>query len=613
VGSFFVGENMEWPHLMENAMRAHVVYERDKDYVVERGQKGEMEVIIVDEYTGRKMIGRQWSDGLHQSVEAKEKVPIKEETQTLATITLQNFFKLYKALSGMTGTAMTESEEFAKIYKLEVVNIPTNRPVIRKDEEDRVYRSEKEKWEAIIDEIKEESAKGRPVLVGTTSVEKSEQVSNMLKRKYGIEHAVLNAKFHEREAEIVAQAGQQIVNPHGETVGRVTIATNMAGRGTDIKPVKPALEAGGLHVIGTERHTARRIDNQLRGRSGRQGDPGSSRFYVSLQDDLMKMFAGEWVIRVLGWLGMEEGMAIEDKRITKGIVRAQKKVEERNYLARKQLLEYDEVNDYQRTIFYGLRQQVLEGRDVDAVIWGMINDAIKDAVDKYITQDYVAGVVSEWAKTNFEVQIDAYDLRGMHHLDELERYIKEQAEAEALTTITSTLLEFMGDDEGAEDEDEEGGGGRRGGGGANWDVKGLSSWAMSRFHVNLPQTQIKRMTKDEVEERLRSTAVEQIAKREMTGLHKYLEPLFAEGELAAWARDKFDIQIEPREFVLEDGLTRRPAGEVVELIQARARAAYARREIEYPVDHALTFAFGGDEGSTDNPYAADYVRRWAKA
>src|SRR5439155_9015550 len=276
-----------------------------------------------------------------------------------------NFFKLYKALSGMTGTAMTEAEEFSKIYRLEVVTIPTNRPVIRLDHEDRVYRSEREKWEAILEEIHEESQKGRPILVGTTSVEKSEMLSNMLKRKYGVEHEVLNAKHHEREAQIIVKAGLQHKNVHGETVGNVTIATNMAGRGTDIKPTKEALEVGGLHVVATERHTARRIDNQLRGRSGRQGDPGSSRFYVSLQDDLMKLFAGEWTIKVLGWLGMEEGMAIEDKRISKGILRAQKKVEERNFLARKNLLEYDEVMNHQRTSFYGMRQQVLEGRDVD--------------------------------------------------------------------------------------------------------------------------------------------------------------------------------------------------------------------------------------------------------
>jgi preprotein translocase subunit SecA len=228
VGSFYVGNNMEWPHLMEQSLRAHVVYERDKDYVVERGQRGDMEVIIVDEYTGRKMVGRQWSDGLHQAVEAKERVPIKQETQTLATITLQNFFKLYKSLAGMTGTAQTEAEEFSKIYKLEVVTIPTNRLVIRQDADDRVYRKEREKWESIINEIKEYSDKGRPVLVGTTSVEKSEMLSQLLKRKYGVEHEVLNAKYHEREAQIVAKAGQQHTNTHGETFGIVTFATKLS-------------------------------------------------------------------------------------------------------------------------------------------------------------------------------------------------------------------------------------------------------------------------------------------------------------------------------------------------------------------------------------------------
>ncbi len=235
VGSFYVGNNVEWPHLMEQALRAHGVYERDKDYVVDRGQRGEMEVVIVDEYTGRKMVGRQWSEGLHQAIEAKERVPIKQETQTLATITLQNFFKLYKALAGMTGTAQTESEEFMKIYKLEVVTIPTNRPMIRVDNEDRVYRTAREKWESIIEEIKHYSDACCPVLVGTTSVEKSEMLSQMLTRKYGIKHEVLNAKHHEREASIVALAGQNHVNAHGERVGNVTIATNMAGRGTDIK------------------------------------------------------------------------------------------------------------------------------------------------------------------------------------------------------------------------------------------------------------------------------------------------------------------------------------------------------------------------------------------
>ena len=581
VGSFFVGNNVEWPHLMEQSMRAHVVYEKDKDYVIERGKRtGEMEVIIVDEYTGRKMEGRQWSDGLHQAVEAKERVPIKQETQTLATITLQNFFKLYKALSGMTGTAQTEAEEFTKIYKLEVVTIPTNRPVIRQDNEDRVYRKEREKWEAIIEEIKMYSDAGRPVLVGTTSVEKSEMLSNLLKRKYGVEHEVLNAKYHEREAQIVALAGLTHKNVHGEVVGNVTIATNMAGRGTDIKPaqetffdvtsaptasgrkgettgkyvltqrktgktveVDPADEesplpqvfqlspdakvVGGLHVIGTERHTARRIDNQLRGRSGRQGDPGSSRFYVSLEDDLMAMFAGEWTISVLGWLGMEEGMAIEDKRITKGIMRAQKKVEERNFLARKNLLEYDEVMDYQRTTFYGMRQQVLEGRDVDQVIWRMIGQSTKDAVDRYITQDFIAATVSEWARNNFEVNLDAEDLKGRRDLEDLEDYIKNQARNQVLEDMQSTLGEYMG-----EDPDDK----------STWDMKGLSSWAMSRFHVQLPISQIKKMDPEELRETLREAAVEQIDRQDASGLARYLEPLFAEKELSDWAKQKFQIE-----------------------------------------------------------------------
>jgi preprotein translocase subunit SecA len=647
VGSFYVGANMEWPHLMEQAMRAHVVYERDKDYVVERGPRGDIEVIIVDEFTGRKMIGRQWSDGLHQATEAKEKVTIKQETQTLATITLQNFFKLYKSLAGMTGTAQTEAEEFSKIYRLEVVTIPTNRPVIRQDNEDRVYRKEREKWEAIIDEIKAFSDAGRPVLVGTTSVEKSELLSNMLTRKYGIEHHVLNAKHHEKEAHIVAVAGQTHVNALGEVVGNVTIATNMAGRGTDIKPAaetffdiidvsadgeftlkqrklekvfkrKPernedldqsvfqftpnAKVVGGLHVIGTERHTARRIDNQLRGRGGRQGDPGSSRFYVSLEDELMKMFAGEWTIKVLGWLGMEEGMAIEDRRISKGIVKAQKKVEERNFLQRKNLLDYDEVMDHQRTTFYGMRQRVLEGREVDDVIWGMIGDAIRDAVNKYIAQDYAAVNLAEWARVNFETNIDPEDLRGRHDIEDLETYIKDQARAEAETNITATLGEFMGEGEDPTNTE-------------TWDAKALSAWAMSRFHVSLPQNQIRKMTAADLESRLRASAIEQIDQRDCSGLVKYLEPLFAEKALADWAKQKFAIEITPKDILLEGGREgdRKPVEEIVELIEGRARAAYARREIEYPVDHVLMLAFGPDGRQSDNPYAADFLRSVVRA
>ena len=648
VGSFFVGNNVEWPHLMEQSMRAHVVYEKDKDYVVERGSKtGQMEVVIVDEFTGRKMEGRQWSDGLHQAVEAKERVPIKQETQTLATITLQNFFRMYRALSGMTGTAQTEAEEFTKIYDLDVVSIPTNRKVIRLDHEDRVYRSEREKWESIIEEIKDVSAQGRPVLVGTTSVEKSELLSNMLKRKYGVEHEVLNAKFHEREAEIVQHAGQVHKDGHGELVGNVTIATNMAGRGTDIKPapetffevttpatnggkwvltqrgtkktieVDPKSEngednpllgvyqlregakvVGGLHVVGTERHTARRIDNQLRGRSGRQGDSGSSRFYISLQDDLMKLFAGDWTIKVLGWIGMEEGMAIEDRRITKAILRAQKKVEERNFLARKSLLDYDEVMEYQRNTFYGMRQRVLLGKEVDRVIWDMIGQAIDDAVKKYIESDYVAATVAEWSRVHFDVIIDPDDLRGNRDINILEHYIKDKSRAEAITTINSTLGEYLGEDsENA----------------LGWDTKGLQGWAMSKFKVNLSQAQIRQMTAAQVEEKLRDAAVEIINHKEVGELMKFLAPDYASRELCHWAKEKFGIEVAPADLIVDEKTnTLKTTEEIDELIEQRARAAYARREIEYPVEHAITFAFGGFEGTADDAYAADYLRTWAK-
>ena len=651
VGSFYVGNNMEWPHLMEQALRAHVVYERDKDYVVERGPKGEMEVVIVDEYTGRKMQGRQWSDGLHQAAEAKEGVPIKQETQTLATITLQNFFKLYRALSGMTGTALTEAEEFNKIYKLDVVSIPTNRALIRKDNEDRVYRTEQEKWTAIMDEIKEVSETGRPVLVGTTSVEKSEMLSNLLKKRLGIEHEVLNAKNHEREAQIVALAGLQHKNRHNELVGNVTIATNMAGRGTDIKPlpttffevietpkdgkgkyvvvqkgtgkkieaelpteedhINPAIDhlslrpgakvVGGLHVIGTERHTARRIDNQLRGRAGRQGDAGSSRFYVSLQDDLMKMFASEWTIKVLGWLGLEEGMAIEDKRISKGILNAQKKVEERNYNQRKSLLDYDDVMDAQRNSFYGMRQKVLEGREIADVIWGMIGDAIRDAVDKYITKDFPAVTVSEWAATNFQVNIDAGSLRGKRDLHSLQSYIKSQARAEADNNIGSTLGEFIGEDETDT---------------KTWDSKSLSAWAMSRFGVNLSQTQIRKSTPAELEDKLRDAAMEQIEHRDCSGLEKYIEPLFSERELAVWAREKFGIELTAEEISQTARQSTVSAAEsIAQLIEERAKAAYARRDVEYPVNHVLRYAFfnGEQELGTDDPYRADFVSKWIRS
>ncbi|MHC4720928.1 MAG: preprotein translocase subunit SecA, partial [Planctomycetota bacterium] len=302
VGPFSIGSNMEWKHLIEQSLRAYVTFEKEKDYVVIDGK-----VVIVDEFTGRLMHGRQWSDGLHQAVEAKENVTVKEESQTLATITLQNFFKLYGQIAGMTGTAATEAEEFMNIYKLDVVVIPTNRPCVRDDREDVIYKSLGEKFNAIVEEINEISSQGRPVLVGTISIEKSEALSGALSRKFGLEHEVLNAKQHEREAHIVAKAGHQHTGRDGRILGNVTIATNMAGRGTDIKLGEGVALIGGLHILGTERHEARRIDNQLRGRTGRQGDDGSSQFFLSFEDDLMRIFAPDWTVKALSWIGWEEG------------------------------------------------------------------------------------------------------------------------------------------------------------------------------------------------------------------------------------------------------------------------------------------------------------------
>src|SRR5271169_4732038 len=432
IGNIADPENWDLKHHVDTAIKAHALYRRDVEYVVKDG-----EVLIVDEFTGRLMPGRRWSDGLHQAIEAKENVKIERENQTLGTITFQNYFRMYKKLAGMTGTAETEAPEFDKIYRLEVIVIPTNRELLRKENPDIVYRTEKEKYFASADEIQKIAEKGQPILVGTTSIEKSERLSDLLKKK-GIKHVVLNAKYHEREAEIVAQAGRK---------GMVTIATNMAGRGTDIllggnaefmakqecvkkgiaQPIRAAqgkieaevddpnrtvwyyagneyavptdqwneifarykadtdqehrevIEAGGLHIFGTERHEARRIDNQLRGRAGRQGDPGSSRFYLSLEDDLMRIFAKEWVSKLLQRLGMEEGVPIESGMITRRIEAAQKAVEGQNFEARKHLLEYDDVMNKQREAVYGLRRRLLEGLDQ------------KDL----IIEDYVSGILGE--------------------------------------------------------------------------------------------------------------------------------------------------------------------------------------------------------------------------
>ena len=365
-------ENLEIQNNIILALRAHNLMHRDKDYVVKEDQ-----VLIVDEFTGRIMPGRRYSDGLHQAIEAKEHVKVKRESKTLATITFQNFFNKFEKKSGMTGTALTEEKEFRDIYGMDVVEIPTNRPVIRKDLHDAVYKTKKEKLNAIVEAVKEAHAKGQPVLVGTITIEASEQLSGMLRRE-GIQHKVLNAKFHELEAEIVADAGIH---------GAVTIATNMAGRGTDIKLDEEAKAAGGLKIIGTERHESRRIDNQLRGRSGRQGDPGESRFYISLEDDLMRLFGSEKMISMFNALGIPEGQEIEHKMLSKAIETAQKKIEGNNFGIRKNLLEYDQVNNEQREIIYAERRRVLDGESMRDVIYKMITDIVDNTVDMVIGEE----------------------------------------------------------------------------------------------------------------------------------------------------------------------------------------------------------------------------------
>ncbi|HEY3579380.1 MAG TPA: preprotein translocase subunit SecA [Pyrinomonadaceae bacterium] len=457
VGNLYDPGNMELLHCVEQALKAHTLYKLDHQYVVQDG-----EVIIVDDFTGRLMKGRRWSDGLHQAVEAKEGVEIEKENQTLATITLQNYFRLYEKLSGMTGTAETESAEFHSTYKLDVIVIPTHMPMVRKDNSDVIYRTLPEKWDAVIEEIKDCHDRGQPTLVGTVSVENSELISRRL-LKESVTHNVLNAKYHEREAEIVAQAGRK---------GSVTIATNMAGRGTDIllggnpdfmareflkrDEIDPddatddqwrvayerakrivedehqqVVELGGLHIIGTERHESRRIDNQLRGRAGRQGDPGSSRFFLSLEDDLMRIFAGDKVKALMQRLGMEKGVAIESGMVSKRIEAAQKSVEGRNFEARKHLLEYDDVMNRQRETIYGLRRQLMEEPDQreylmgDPPAAGVAYDLLSDITRQYLNPDVSP---DDWDVENYKIQIKTiYDFDVDSEGLELQRYTSQEA------------------------------------------------------------------------------------------------------------------------------------------------------------------------------------------
>jgi len=580
IGSFFTGSNMEWPHLLEQSLRAHVVFEREKDYVAMDNK-----IIIVDEFTGRLMHGRQWSDGLHQAVEAKEGVTIKEETQTLATITLQNFFKLYNQISGMTGTAATESEEFMKIYKLEVVVIPTNKPCVREDMEDVIYKTSREKYDAIVEEINRISTEGRPVLVGTISIEKSELLSAALTKRHGLDHEVLNAKQHAREAQIVAKAGQQHKGRDGKTRGNVTIATNMAGRGTDIKLGPGVAEIGGLHILGTERHEARRIDNQLRGRAGRQGDKGSSQFFLCFDDDLMRIFAGEWTVKALSWIGWEEGQPIYHKRISKGIEKAQKKVEERNFEIRKSLLEYDEVMDYQRKIFYSRRRDLLAGHNVKHLIEEMIDGVVTQQAKTMFDKEYPLRSIVEWARANFDVELKVSDVANAEPKD-IEELIKQRARDSVKNDISLSLGEYLEDYQDP----------------STWDAAGLSKWAMSAFRVNLSVAKIKSLSPEEIEEQLAAAACEQVDKKDCAPIQEFLREDFAVRRFAEWARAKFDLAIDVEQ--LKD----RNAEQVRQLVLEQTAAKYRRREIEYPVEFAMSMVFS-PQGA--NVYGFEDLANWA--
>jgi preprotein translocase subunit SecA len=599
VESFYTAGNMEWPHLIDNALKAHHLYHKDKNYVVMRHpESGEMSIIIVDEFTGRLMIGRQWSDGLHQAVEAKharEGVKIKEETQTLATITLQNYFKLYKKLAGMTGTAMTEANEFWKIYKLDVIAIPTNKPLIRVNSPDLIYRTEREKWTAVVDEIVEVNKAGRPMLIGTTDVAKSEKLSELL-RKRGIKHELLNAKpeYAAREAEIVAQAGR---------TGAVTIATNMAGRGTDIilggnpetlawarlkdqyptrldvpddvwkntveeieskekmkEEGRKVAEMGGLHIIGTERHEARRIDNQLRGRAGRQGDPGSSRFYLCLQDDLMRIFAGEWVANVLTKLGMEEGQAIESRMVSRRIEGAQKKVEERNFDIRKNLLEYDEVMDHQRKRIYGYRQEILNGGNCKVRILGMLDDQITLAVDRLMDDDYGAECFAQFAVNRLGVEFDSSDFARSSFAD-----AEKNARDKASRMIPTQVHEAMDENLSADVDSKE------------WNWQAMAHFVNTRWGLKTTDRDLKKIGRDNLTQHLIEQAEKAIADTDLNGGRAFLEPDWGRRAVCDWARLKFQIALTP------DGLEGKELDDIKTLLHQKVMELYRQKEIEFPV------------------------------
>ncbi len=653
VESFYTAENMEWPHLIDNALKAHHLYQKDKRYVVMRHpETNQMSIILVDEFTGRLMIGRQLSDGLHQALEAKherEGVQIREETQTLATVTLQNFFRLYKKLAGMTGTAMTEANEFWKIYKLEVVAIPTNRALVRQNLPDLVYLNEKDKWNAVVeeiekmhkydvvtltdgaelvgavkketeetitfelkdgrevrelkeDEVEDIARKGRPILIGTTDVAKSEKISKLLGKR-GVKHELLNAKpeYASREAEIVAQAGR---------IGAVTISTNMAGRGTDIilggnaetlawarlkdkyatrldipddiwkqtvaeirakekmeEEGRIVAEMGGLHIIGTERHESRRIDNQLRGRAGRQGDPGSGRFYVSLQDDLMRIFAGEWVANVLKRLGMEEGEAIESAMVTRRIEAAQKKVEERNFDIRKNLLEYDEVMDLQRKRVYGYRQEILEGANCRTRIFALIEKQVEAALERYLAVDYGPASFAEFAERKFGVEMEPRDYVHLNFADAV-TVAKEKAQQMVATQVHELV------DENLDPESEQ----------RDWNYQALCNRAKSMWGLNLTAPQLRKMERTAITDLLLAGGAKTIDDVDLSEGKKFLDFDWGLQSLSTWVKTKFTLDMKFDAVEGEDpdraAIRKRLLAEIYQL--------YRQKEIEFPVTVAMT-------------------------
>ncbi len=610
VESFYTAGNMEWPHLIDNALRAHHMFHLDRHYMIapDPRENNQLGIIIIDEGTGRAMIGRQWSDGLHQSIESKHRkqgVQIKQETQTLATVTLQNFFKLYKKLGGMTGTAMTEANEFWKIYKLDVVAIPTNRPLKRINAPDLVYKSERDKWDAVVEEIVTVNQSGRPMLIGTTDVAKSEMLSGMLKKR-GVKHELLNAKPENvaREAEIVAQAGRKLA---------VTISTNMAGRGTDIilggnpetmawarlKQLKDVdgralyptrleipndiwtktveeietketmkaqgreiAEMGGLHIIGTERHESRRVDNQLRGRAGRQGDPGSSRFFVALEDQLMRIFGGERLLRLMNspLIGMKDGEALESGMLTKQIENAQRRVEEYHFEQRKNLLDYDEVMDTQRKRIYGQRQAILEGQNPRFVLIDMIRGRLQEAVVRYTAIDYGAASFAIYVGNELNTEVKANDFRGCN-ADEAINVAKEKAINASHTFIQESIEENLNVSEDPKD----------------WKWQEMCRSVNVRFGLQTDPQSLKKVGRENLQDALIFEAEKALLATNLDGGRRFLGKDYASESLLDWGRQKFGLKATLEEV---DGLE---PEQLLNVLEKKVIESYRNKDIDFPV------------------------------